>query len=59
MRLEVRYRDGVEVPEWRDGPDRFATLERTEGWHAYDREPGEAPGECAILHMKREGPTGP
>jgi hypothetical protein len=60
LRLKVRYRDGVEVRDWQDGPDLFEALERAEaeGWHAYDREPGEAPGAYAIFHMKREGPTG-
>ena len=54
-RLTVRYRDGLELPDWRRGPD-FATVLRqaeAEGWHAYDWEPGNAPGEHAIIHLKR------
>ena len=56
LRIKVRYRDDAEVPDWRNGPDLLAAFERaaTEGWHAYDREPGNAPGEYAIFYMKRE-----
>ena len=55
LRLKVRYRNDVEVPNWRDGPELPAALEQAavEGWSAYDREPGSAPGEYAIFHMKR------
>ena len=57
LRLKVRYRDDVEVPDWRDGPDLQEALDQAaaEGWHAYDFEPGIAPGEYAIVHLKREG----
>jgi len=56
--LKVRYRDEVEVPDWRDGPDVFEGLERAaaDGWDAYDREPGEASGEYAIFHSTRAAP---
>ena len=56
LALRVRYRDGVEVPDWRDGPDPLAALERaeSEGWRLFDQEPGIAPGECAIFHLVRE-----
>ena len=56
LRLKVRYRNGAEVPNWRDGPDPDEALERAaaEGWEAYDREPGEARGEYAIFHLRRE-----
>lgn len=55
LRLRVRYREGLEVPDWRGGPDLFAALEQAaaEGWNAYDREPGEAPGEYAIFYLTR------
>jgi hypothetical protein len=58
LRLKVRYRQAGEVPEWRDGPDLFEELRRAaaDGWDAFDREPGEAPGEYAIYHLKRETP---
>ena len=57
LTLKVRYRDEAEVPDWRDGPELLAALEAAaaEGWRLYDREPGDAPGEYAILHLKREG----
>jgi hypothetical protein len=56
LRLRIRYRDGFEVPNWQDGPELPELFEHAaaEGWHAYDREPGEAPGEYAIFHMKRD-----
>ena len=56
LRLKVRYRGDEEVPDWRDGPDLPEALEAAaaEGWRAYDREPGEAPGEYAIFHLRRE-----
>jgi hypothetical protein len=58
LRLKVRYREGVEVPDWWDGPDLFDAFEQAAaGWHAYDREPGMAPGEYAIFYMKRERPS--
>lgn len=58
LRLKVRYLEGVEVPNWQHGPDLFAALDQAAaaGWHAYDREPGTAPGEYAIVYMKREPP---
>ena len=57
--LKVRYRDEMDVPDWHDGPDVFEALERAaaEGWYAYDREPGDAPGEYAIFHLKRDART--
>ena len=56
LRLKVRFRDGVEVIDWRDGPDLDAALQGAEGqgWRAYDREPGNAPGEYVIFHLKRD-----
>ena len=56
LRLVVRLVDGVEVPDWQHGPGLCEALERAaaDGWDAYDREPGEAPGEYAIYHLKRE-----
>jgi hypothetical protein len=60
--LKIRYRDKVELPNWREGPDLLTALEQAErgGWHAYDREPGEAPGEYVILHMEcTQGPGRP
>ena len=60
LRLKVRYHGGVEVPAWRDGPSMREAVEQAaaEGWHAYDREPGTAPGEYAIFYMKREARPG-
>jgi hypothetical protein len=54
--LKVRYRERVEVPNWRNGPEVFEALQQAaaEGWDAYDREPGNVPGEYAIIHLKRE-----
>jgi len=56
LHLKVRYREGVEVPDWHDGLDLLDAFEHAaaDGWHAYDREPGTAPGEYAIFYMKRE-----
>ena len=56
LRLKIRYRDEAEVPDWRDGPELPEALERAaaDGWQVYDREPGSAPGEYAILHLKRD-----
>ena len=56
--LKVRYRDEAEVLGWRDGPELPEALEQAaaEGWQAYDREPGSAPGEYAIYHLKRDAP---
>ena len=53
--LKVRYRDGVAVPEWRDGPDVATALRQAagQGWRAYDCEPGAASGEHSIIHLKR------
>ena len=55
LRLKVRYHDEVEVADWRDGPGLDEALDRAadEGWQAYDREPGAAPGEYAIVHLRR------
>jgi hypothetical protein len=55
LSLKVRFQDGVELPDWQDGPDLLAAFEQAaaEGWHAFDRERGEAPGEYAIYHLKR------
>jgi hypothetical protein len=57
--LKVRYREGVEVPDWQDGPGLFEALEQAaaDGWHAYDREPGDISGEYAVFYMKREAPS--
>jgi hypothetical protein len=56
LRLVVRCVDWTEVPNWQHGPGLDEALERAaaEGWDAYDREPGEEPGEYAIFHLKRE-----
>ena len=56
LRLKVRYRDEAKVPDWRNGPDLSEALEQAaaEGWQAYDREPGDAPGEYAIVQLKRQ-----
>jgi len=56
LNLKVRYRDDVELPEWRDGPDVFTALRvaESQGWHAFDREPGDAPGEYAIFYLRRD-----
>ena len=56
----MRYRAGVELPDWREGPDFPDALEAAaaEGWRAYDREPGAAPGEYAIFHLRREARPG-
>ena len=62
LRLKVRFRGDIELPNWQEGPELEAALEQAEaeGWHAYDREPGEARGEYAIFHMMRElRPDGP
>ena len=55
LNLKVRYRDDVEVPDWQCGLYFQTALEQAaaEGWDAYDREPGMAPGEYAIVHLKR------
>jgi hypothetical protein len=57
-RLKVRHRNRSEVPSWRDGPDIAEALERAaaKGWLEYDREPGNARGEYATLHLVRGGP---
>jgi hypothetical protein len=56
--LKVRSVEGSEIADWQNGPDIFAALDLAEaqGWRAYDREPGNAPAEYAILHLKREHP---
>ena len=55
--LKVRYRDDEELHDWRDGPKLADALEQAavEGWEAFDREPGDAPGEYAIYHLVRTG----
>ena len=56
LSLKVRYHDDeAEIQNWRDGPDLVTALEQaaTEGWQAFDREPGAAPGEYAIYHLVR------
>ena len=55
LRLKVRYKDDQEMPDWRDGPDLADALEQAaqDGWHAFDREPGHAPGEYVIYHLVR------
>jgi hypothetical protein len=54
-RLRVRCRDGLEVPGWRRGPYLATALRQAEarGWHAFDSEPGAAPFEHSIVHLKR------
>lgn len=64
LRLAVRYHgrtedgrlESEELPDWRDGLDLPAALvaAATEGWREFDREPGNAPGEYAVLHLMRE-----
>ena len=46
------------MPDWRDGPDLFEAFKQAaaDGWHAYDREPANEPGEYSIFHMKRTQP---
>jgi len=55
LRLKVRYCDDEEVQGWRDGPDLVDALKQAagEGWQAFDREPGNAPGEYVIYHLVR------
>jgi hypothetical protein len=55
LRGKVHPRDDVEIDDWQHGPDLLTALQDAErrGWQAYDREPGSAPGEYAIFHMKR------
>ena len=59
LHLKVRYVEGEEIVDWRHGPDLFAALDLAEaqGWRSFDREPGSAPGEYAIIYMRRERPT--
>lgn len=53
--LKVRYHDDDEVHDWQDGPGLVDALERAavDGWQAFDREPGNAPGEYVIYHLVR------
>jgi len=53
--LKVRYRGGEEVHDWQAGPSLGGALEQAamDGWQAFDREPGNAPGEYAIYHLVR------
>lgn len=55
LSLKVRYRDAGEVHDWQDGPGLVEALEQAEveGWQAFDREPGNVPGEYAIYHLMR------
>jgi len=57
LSLKVRYRDDEEMHDWQDGPTLADALEwaAVEGWQAFDREPGNAPGEYAIYHLVRTG----
>jgi hypothetical protein len=59
LRLRIRYREGVEVPNWQEGPELPELFEQAGagGWYAYDREPGQAAGEYVIFYMMREGPA--
>jgi hypothetical protein len=54
--LRVRYRSDGEVPGWQDGPTIRTAIQDAEsrGWRVYDRKPGAAPGEFAVLHLIRE-----
>jgi hypothetical protein len=53
--LKVRYCDGLEVQDWRRGPDLATALRKAEaqGWHAFDSEPGNAIDEHSIIHLSR------
>jgi hypothetical protein len=55
LSLKVRFRDDEEVADWRDGPELADALQQAlvEGWEPYDREPGAAPGEYAIIYLGR------
>ena len=55
LSLKIRYREGVQQPDWQAGPDLPTALTEAaaHGWNAYDREPGDAPGEYAIIHLVR------
>ena len=59
LRQKIRYRGDDELAEWRDGPDLAETLATAaaDGWREFDREPGNAPGEYAVLHLVREAPA--
>jgi hypothetical protein len=59
LRLPIRYREGVEVPNWHDGPELSELFEQAgaEGWYADDREPGQAPGEYVTFYTMRQGPA--
>ena len=56
LRPVVRYRGDGELAAWRDGPDLAEALAAAaaDGWREFDREPGTAPGEYAVLHLVRE-----
>jgi hypothetical protein len=53
--LKVRYQDDQELPDWQNGPSvaEAQAAAQAEGWELFDREPGNAPGEYAILHLVR------
>jgi len=55
LSLKVRFRDDAEVADWRDGPELADALQQAlqKGWQVYDREPGAAPGEYAIVYLGR------
>ena len=57
LRLRIRFREGVEMPNWQDDPDlpEFFEHAEAEGWRAYDREPGQARDEYIVFHMERDG----
>jgi hypothetical protein len=67
LSLKVRYRakadhrDTEEMHDWQRGPGLLAALRAAEadGWQVYDREPGNAPGEYAIFHLKRDARADP
>jgi DsbC/DsbD-like thiol-disulfide interchange protein len=55
LSLKVRFRDDIEVADWRNGPGLAEALQQAmdEGWQVYDHEPGDAPGEYAIVYLGR------
>jgi hypothetical protein len=55
LTLKVRFCNEAELPNWQAGPDITEAQAAAEagGWELYDREPGVAAGEYAILHLVR------
>jgi hypothetical protein len=53
-RLKVRYCDGVEVPDWQNGPDFSTALRQAEmqGWQVFDSEPGIARDQHSFVHLR-------